>query len=90
MQGQRPLVLQFLHRIICAVVKKKKLKYSCLSTGSPLSTELRSNFSFDIYYIKILLLETISTGTRKKVRKGLYKIQFLKAGIKKYDTVARN
>lgn len=59
--------------------------------GSPLSTELKSNFLFDIYYnIKILFLGTISTGTGKKIRKVVYKVQFLKAGIKEHDTVAGN
>lgn len=72
-------------------LKRIILQYSWLSTGCPFSTELKSNFYFDPYYhIKTLLLGTISTGTRKKIRKGLCKVQFLKAGIKKHDTVAGN
>lgn len=72
-------------------LKKNILKYSWLSTWSPLFTELKSNFLLDIYYnIKILLLGTISTGTRKKIRQGLHKVKFLKAGIKKHNTATEN
>lgn len=56
---------------------------------SPLSTELKQLFA-TYYNINILVLGPISIGTEKKIRKGFYKVQFLKAGIKKHDTVTGN